>query len=269
MSEDGLSPHYFIVWQRGYQPSRSEHEGAVRRAHRAVRYLAALDQDHAQIANKERGTYLVREGDEVDACIVLLSGFIYRSKFAASGARQILSIHVRGDLVDLQNSILKIADHNVQTLTRVEVAYISRSAMLEVAVTHPGIALALWRDTLIDGSVFREWILNVGHRSARQRICHLLCEIVVRQEAAGLTKGPEYQWPMTQDEIGDATGLTNVHVNRTIKRLKADGLFTTNMRSVTILDWLQLQDAGDFTSAYLHQPVPRARHDPVKATETN
>jgi CRP-like cAMP-binding protein len=144
----------------------------------------------ASAHQKERGTYLVREGDKAESCIVLLSGFVYWSKVAGSGARQILSIHMRGDLIDLQNSILGSADHSVQTLTRVEVASIRRTAILELAAAYPGIALALWRDTLIDGSVFREWILNVGHRSAHQRISHLLCEIITRQQAAGLCDGP-------------------------------------------------------------------------------
>jgi CRP-like cAMP-binding protein len=222
-----------------------------------------------QLASKDRGAYLVREGDQGDSCIVLLSGFIYRSKLAGNGARQILSIQMRGDLVDLQNSVLEIADHSVQTLTRVEVAYIRRSAILDLAAAYPGIAMALWRDTVVDGSIFREWILNVGRRSAHQRISHLLCEIIVRQQAAGLCEAPNYHWPMTQEEIGDATGLTTVHVNRTIQRMKADKLFAVNDRLVSVLDWPKLQAAGDFNSAYLHQLGSVAGPELTQVSETN
>lgn len=206
-----------------------------------------------RLAKIDPGAYLVREGDKAENCIVLLSGFAYRSKVTGSGARQILSIHLRGDLVDLQNSLLDQADHSVQALTRAEVAYIPHHAILNVAAAYPAVAQALWRDTLVDGSVFREWILNVGQRDARQRIAHLLCELALRQEAAGLCAGPNYEWPMTQEQIGDATGLTSVHVNRTVQRMKIDGLISTSKQHVTITDWPSLQRAGDFSRAYLHQ----------------
>lgn len=206
-----------------------------------------------RLAIGDPGSYLVREGDKSDSCVLLLSGFVYRSKIAGSGSRQILSIHLRGDLVDLQNSLLGEADHSVQALTRTEVAYIPQQAILEVADAYPAVARALWRDTLVDGSIFREWILNVGQRDARQRISHLLCEMTLRQEEAGLCEGPSYEWPMTQEQIGDATGLTSVHVNRTLQGMRRDGLIETGSRSVTITDWPALQRAGDFSRAYLHQ----------------
>jgi len=205
------------------------------------------------------GTYLVREGDKApEHCILLLSGFAYRSKISGSGARQILSVHLRGDIVDLQNSLLEVTDHNVQALTDVDVAYIPWLTILNVSEASPEIARALWRDTLVDASVFREWILNVGQRDAYQRISHLLCELALRQEAAGICDGPDYAWPMTQEQIGDATGLTSVHVNRTLQRMKSDGLISTSKQSVTIMDWPSLQRAGDFSRAYLHQPTALA-----------
>ncbi len=141
----------------------------------------------------------------------------------------------------------------MQALTRIEVAYVSHQAILDVAESFPTVARALWRDTLVDGSVFREWILNVGQRDARQRIAHLFCELALRQEKAGLCEGPHYEWPMTQEQIGDATGLTSVHVNRTLQGMRSDGLISGNRQSVTITDWPRLQAAGDFNRAYLHQ----------------
>lgn len=211
-----------------------------------------------RLATSDAHSYLVREGDKSGVCVLLLSGFVYRSKIAGSGTRQILSIHLRGDLVDLQNSLLDTADHNVQALTRADVAYIPQQAILNVAEAFPAVARALWRDTLVDASVFREWILNVGQRDARQRISHLLCEITLRQEEAGLCEGPTYEWPMTQEQIGDATGLTSVHVNRTLQAMRKDGLISTGSHAVTIKDWRALQAAGDFNRAYLHQDAALA-----------
>lgn len=206
----------------------------------------------------DAGAYIVREGDRVDKCCVLLAGFVYRHKVVGSGARQILSVHIRGDSVDLQNSLLEHADHNVQTLTRVEVALIPRQAILDLCARFPAVARAMWVDTLVDASVFREWIANIGRRTARQRIAHLLCELSLRQEAAGLCKRPDYTWPMTQEQLGDATGLTSVHVNRVLQGLRTEGLIRTTKRSVTILDWANLQETGDFNRAYLHLPKEEA-----------
>lgn len=201
----------------------------------------------------DASAYIVRDGDSADSCGVLLDGFVYRHKVTGGGARQILSIHMRGDIVDLQNSLLGYADHNVQALTQVELAIIPRSALLKLCAEHAAIAQAFWRDTLVDASIFREWIVNVGRRDARQRIAHLFCEIALRQEAAGLCEGPNYAWPMTQEQVGDATGLTSVHVNRTLQGMRSEGLVTTSKRRVTIADWTGLQTAGDFSRAYLHQ----------------
>jgi CRP-like cAMP-binding protein len=113
----------------------------------------------------------------------------------------------------------------------------------------------MWIDTLVDGSIFREWIANVGRRDARTRIAHLLCEFSLRLEVAGLGQQSDYQLPMTQDQVADATGLTPVHVNRTLKGLEAEGLITrANPRSINIGNWKNLAEAGDFSSAYLHMP---------------
>jgi CRP-like cAMP-binding protein len=112
--------------------------------------------------------------------------------------------------------------------------------------------MAMWLDTLVDGSIFREWIANVGRRNARERIAHLLCEFSLRLEAAGLGEHARYTLPMTQEQLADCTGLTSVHVNRTVRRLEADGVISRTNRTVTVADWKRLAEEGDFSSAYLH-----------------
>lgn len=207
-----------------------------------------------RLATIKAGAFVVREGDKApDDCILVLSGFAYRSKTAGSGARQILSVHLRGDLVDLQNSLLDIADHNVQALTSIEMAYIQWQDILKVTTACPNIGYALWRDTMIDASMSREWLLNIGRRNARQRVSHLLCELAMRQAATTICDGTNYVLPMTQSQIGDATGLTSVHVNRIFRSMREDGLVNADRRSLIITDWPRLQQAGDFSGAYLHQ----------------
>jgi CRP-like cAMP-binding protein len=201
------------------------------------------------------GSYLVRERDKIKNCCILLSGFAFRNKIVGNGGRQILSIHIPGDIVDIQHAMLGIADHNIQMLTTGEVALVPAAAVKEIAFEHPAIGHALWLETLIDGAIFREWITNVGRRDARTRIAHLLCEFTVRLHAAGLTEGHRYELPMTQEQLGDATGLTAVHVNRTMQSLRSAGLISSDKRSITIEDWKALTTVGDFDTAYLHPEV--------------
>jgi CRP-like cAMP-binding protein len=201
------------------------------------------------------GSYIVRERDQIKNCCILLSGFAFRSKIVGNGGRQILSIHVPGDIVDIQHAMLRIADHNIQMLTTGEVALFPAAAVEEIAFKHPTIGHALWLETLVEGSIFREWITNVGRRDARTRISHLLCEFTVRLHTAGLTEGHRYELPMTQEQLGDATGLTAVHVNRTMQGLRTEGLISSDKRAITIEDWKRLTTVGDFDTAYLHPEV--------------
>jgi CRP-like cAMP-binding protein len=196
--------------------------------------------------------FVVWDGDRPQHSCLLLSGFAVRHKIAAGGARQILSIHMRGDVIDLHNSLLGVADHNVQMLTAGDVAMIPVEAILEIASARPAIGIALWIETLVDGAIFREWIVNVGRRDARTRVAHLLCEFALRLEIAGLGERTDFEMPMTQEQLSDAVGLTSVHVNRTLMGLGADGLISRNHRRIAIIDWDALARTGDFDPRYLH-----------------
>ena len=134
----------------------------------------------------ERGQYIVREDDKPSHSCLIVSGFAYRHKIVADGGRSINAIHMRGDMVDLQNSLLRLADHNVQALTQCKVAFIPRDSLIELAFAHPAVGMAMWYDTLVDGSIFREWIANIGRRNSAARIAHVLCEFAIRAETAGL-----------------------------------------------------------------------------------
>jgi CRP-like cAMP-binding protein len=198
------------------------------------------------------GGHVVRDGDVPEYCCLLLSGFAYRYKITGEGARQIISIHMAAEFVDLQNSFLRVADTGVQTLTETEVALIPQAAMQELALGNAAVGRALWIDTLIDASIFREWVVNVGRRDSRARVAHLLCEFALRLEAAGLSRSHRYELPMTQEQLADAVGLTSVHVNRVLKQLGEERLISRDRRTVTIEDWERLRQAGDFNERYLH-----------------
>lgn len=196
--------------------------------------------------------YLVREGDRSASATLILTGLCYRQKVTVEGARQILSVHIPGDFVDLENCLLSVADHSVQALTDCQVAVFDRHHLIDLIDNHPPIGRAMWIDTLIDSSVFREWIVNVGRRDARSGMAHLLCEFARRLEVAGLGEKSSYELPMTQEQLADALGLTPVHVNRVLKEFDSQGLIIRERRFVRIPSWEKLRDAAGFNEQYLH-----------------
>ena len=200
----------------------------------------------------EPSAYTVREGDRPDRCSVLVSGFAYRQKITGEGMRQIIALHIPGEALDFQHLFLDVADHNVQMLTRGEVADLSRASLQELARSREAIGHAILVTILVEASIFREWVLNVGRRDSRARLAHVLCEFAVRLEAQGLAEEYGYELPMTQEQLGDALGLTPVHVNRTIKALQSEGLITRNKRNISFPDWERMRDVADFNQRYLH-----------------
>ena len=205
--------------------------------------------------------YLIREGDTPTHCAFLVSGFACRHKLTFDGARQIVGILVPGDFTDLQQLFLIESDHNVQTLTRVEAAEVAVADLKALALERPAIGHALWIDTLVEGSIMREALLNIGRRDGTTRVAHLLCEFETRLAAAGLADSG-FELPMTQEQIGDATGLTSVHVNRTLKQLDQEGLIRRERRLLRIIDWRKLQTRADFDPRYLHLKQTRPIRDP-------
>ena len=211
--------------------------------------LAALP---FRMGSARAGQLLVREGDETVDCYVLLGGYACRHKLAGDGGRQIVSFHVPGDILDIQHLLLPRADHNLEAITEIRFARIAAEALRRVARERPRIGEALWRDTLIDASIFREWVLNVGRRDAKARIAHMLCEFAIRREAAGLGSPERFELPMTQNHIADATGLTPIHVNRSLRALSDEGVIARDRRQVEILDWERMRRVADFDPMYLH-----------------
>ena len=219
--------------------------------------ILALPYAHKKFA---KGAYMVREGQRTSESSLMIRGLAFRQKTLSNGARQIISFHIPGEFVDLQNGLLGVADHNVQSLEGSETAIIPQAALFELSAQRPAIRLAMWTDTLIDASIFREWVVNVGRRDSRTRIAHLLYELAFRLR--GIGQGDDlFDFPITQEQLADATGLTPVHTNRTLQALRKDGLIQLSARSLKILDWEGLKSAADFDELYLHQHIPHRSID--------
>ena len=198
------------------------------------------------------GQDIVREQDRPSQCCVILDGFAFRYKIFDEGRRQILSFHIPGDIPDLQSLHLEVMDHSLATLVPTRVAFIPHHALQALLHAEPKIAGAFWREALIDASIFREWVGNIGRRPALARLAHVLCEIFTRIRALGLSDDHSFPLPVTQEELADAMGLSTVHVNRMMMELRAGGLIRTPRRAVIIENWEGLKEVGQFDPGYLH-----------------
>ena len=206
----------------------------------------------------EAGTYTVREADPPVHCAILVSGFAFRQKLTGDGARQIIALHIPGDALDFQNLFLDVSDHSLQMLTRAEVAFVTMQDLQALARRRAAVGHAILVKILVEASIFREWLLNVGRRDAKTRVAHLLCELGVRLDAEGLAEDYGYELPMTQEQLADAVGLTPVHVNRTLKALEGERLIVRSKRSISFPDWKRLRSVGDFNQRYLHLEPQRS-----------
>jgi CRP-like cAMP-binding protein len=213
---------------------------------------AALEAMPMQIVNLRADQDIVREGDRPTRSCLLLEGFSCFFKMTGDGNRQIMAFSLPGDIPDLLSLHLDVMDNSLGTLTPCKVGFIQHEILRNLSTRFPKIASAFWRDTLIDASIFREWVLNIGQREAYSRLAHLLCEFIVRSRAVGLGNGSTYYIPMTQTELGDAMGISTVHANRVIQQLRSDGLVSWSGTKLTVRDWDGLKSAGDFDPTYLH-----------------
>jgi CRP-like cAMP-binding protein len=195
---------------------------------------------------------IVREGSRPTECCLVVEGFACRYKVTPGGRRQIFSFHLAGDIPDLQSLHLKVMDHSLTTLTPSQLAFIPHGSLANLMRRCPRVADVMWRDTLIDAAVFREWMMGIGRRCAETRIAHVLCEILVRMSAVGLANGRACELPVTQTELGDALGLSTVHVNRSLQELRAKQLISLKGGFLTVLNWEGLKEAGEFDPTYLH-----------------
>lgn len=226
-------------------------EGAGRLSENDRRAVASLPMRLQDFAANED---LVLQGDRPTECCVILDGVVCRYKILGDGRRQIMALITPGEMPDLQSLHLERMDHSLAALSRVKAAFIPHQSLSDLIVGSPALGHALWRETLVDGAVFREWMVGMGRRTAYARLAHLFCELTVKFERAQVRRGDRYPLPLTQSELADALGLSVVHVNRVLQQLRRDGAVQVRAGELRILDWGKLAEAGEFTPDYLHLP---------------
>ncbi len=209
-----------------------------------------LARKNVRVINARRD--LVREGERPRGVHLILDGWACRYKQLPDGRRQVVSFFIPGDLCDANVFILKEMDHSIGAITQIKVAEITPPDFEALMQESPRITQALWWHELVNAAVQREWTTNIGQRTAYERIAHLFCELFIRLRSVGLADGNSCDFPLTQVDLADATGLTAVHVNRTLQEMRREDLIVLEHRTLTIRDLDRLKDVAMFNPNYLH-----------------
>jgi CRP-like cAMP-binding protein len=194
---------------------------------------------------------IVSEHDRPSHSTLLISGFAGRYVTLPDGRRQITEISVPGDFVDLHSLLMKQMDHGVVALTDVSLANAPHDKLRQLTETHPHLARLLWLDTVIDGAIHRQLIASMGRKTGLGQLAHLVAELYVRLEVVGLASEHAFNLPLSQGVIGDALGLSAVHVSRLVGELRDRDLVDWTQSRVTILSWPRLVEEADFDPTYL------------------
>jgi len=192
------------------------------------------------------------EGNRPHYLHLIVEGWAARYRILPDGTRQITAFLLPGDFCDLHVSILKRMDHSVTALTNCKVAWIVSDLFDQLTAEHPRLTRGLWWCTLLDEAILRAWIVNLGRRDAYHRIAHQICEMHHRLSMIGLVENGRFDFPVTQVELSDATGLTPVHVNRILKRLRTERIIDLSRKEVCVRNLDTLQRIAEFDPTYLH-----------------
>lgn len=195
---------------------------------------------------------IIRESDNPVVVRLMVEGWASRYKDLPDGRRQIVGFFIPGDFCDLNVYILQRMDHSIGAITRVKYLAIPPEQLKALTHERPRVAQAMLWHELVTSAIQREWLLNIGQRSAIERVAHLLVELFIRLRAVGLTRDHTCEFPLTQNDLAEATGITAVHVNRTLQELRREGLIELKAKRLSILDLRRLAGLAMFNPNYLH-----------------
>lgn len=228
-------------------------------------YYMTLSQDEKQLLETagnrsilvEKGDVIINEGERPEHVYLIEKGWACRYKLLENGDNHIMAFLIPGDLCDVHITILEKMDHSIRALTPVTMRKFPADEIRNIMENYPRLARALFWSTLVDEAVLREWLVNIGTRSAEARLAHVFCEMLIRSRIAGSAEGDEMEFPLTQAELSESMGLTQVHINRVLQKLRHEGLVKLEKKRLTILDWDRLKQFSQFDPVYLHcQNVP-------------
>ena len=207
-----------------------------------------------EIRDLKRGEDVLRDGDRPTYSVVVISGLLQRYTMSPEGKRQIHSFYLPTDTPCLEAVHIGVMDNNLGALTQSRVGLVPLPELFRVMDTHPNLTALMWRETLIQASILRAWLMRNSQTLAHEQMAHLFCEIMTRAKAAGLAQGDTCDLPIRQEDLGDAIGMTNVHVSRTLAIIRASGSVEFRGGKLTIMNWEQLARIAQFNGSYLHLP---------------
>ncbi len=222
-----------------------------RRDEISIEEQAAIQGMLGGVVSVDQGKDIVTQGSRPTSSTLLVDGFAARYVLLADGRRQITAIHVPGDFVDLHSFLLKKMDHGIVALSPCRVAPAPHSAIAEISRSHPHLLRMFWLNTLIDGAIHREWLAGMGRRRAVGHMAHLICEVYTMLEILKLAPDFAFYFPITQRDLADMLGLSEVHTNRILQELRDTGMMQWQGGIVRIFDWAGLQELAEFDSTYL------------------
>ncbi|WP_404712252.1 Crp/Fnr family transcriptional regulator [Sphingomonas sp. MMS24-J13] len=235
----------FVDRLRGYSPLGTDDVTAL---------IAATARPRTYPARRD----LIREGDRPGPVFVILEGWAHRYKILPNGTRQVLAFLMPGDSCDLHIGLLAEMDHGIQTIGPALVATIDRAEMDTIMETRPAVARAMYVGQLIDEGTMRAWITSMGRRQSIERVAHLMCKLYARATNIGLASGTDLELPISQLLLADALGMTPVHINRVLRKLRESGAMTLNRGSLVISDPATLVRIAGFDENYLHRRIRKA-----------
>lgn len=213
--------------------------------------VAALRTLSGELVRLRGNADIVSRSEDFEHACLVVSGTVARFVQLKDGSRQFTAFHLPGDIADIHRVATPAAGSALQTLSMATIVQVPAKDLKRIALASPTITQAFWAYAAVDAAVLTQWAVNVGRRDAKSRMAHFLCEIGVRSESCGLGSREEFILDASQAQIGDALGLTSVHVNRTLKALREAKLLSVDGRIVRIANWPSLAALGDFDSTYL------------------
>lgn len=207
---------------------------------------AALLQLEERQRTLRRGATLVRENDSSTELFILRSGMMMSFVILDDGSRQILRFMFPGDMVALPSLVYPKAPETVAALSDVVVCPFDRAMLARIALHRPRLFLAIVALDQAERVMLTDRLAGLGRTSAKARVASVLLHVRNRMRRLDLTMGNSFVPGLTQEEIGDATGLTAVHVNRMLRQLEEERLIARDSGRVTLLDEEKLIQAANY-----------------------
>ena len=210
----------------------------------------ALDGLEDQARDFRRGSVIIRENERPREMFIVRSGWLHSSTVLGNGSRQIMRFLFHGDILGM--SLLAFADspETVTAVTDVSLCPFTRERFAGLIADHPRLGALMLGLAVAERAALADRLASIGRTSARARVGSLICELFGRMRRLGLVKGDAMTLPLTQEDIGDATGLTAVHVNRMLRQLEEEGLIARENGRVTLVDEPSLCRAANYVNRF-------------------